>query len=249
MLIGIIADIHGNLPALQAVLNKFKRSGVERVINLGDTIGLGPDSAEVIDELMAFPIPTVSIFGNHDKAALGIELKQPHLIQKPERMRHALIRKQLSDRHVAWIQSLPATIRENYDGCRMLAMHYPTDEQSLYLPVNFQADASHLVPDLEKDPANVILFGHHHTTFYHGPRRDKLIYNPGSCGCPHAREGIARAGIIDTEPLRIIFLEERYDVEPVIQRLYDSEDPTRFTTLAIFFGEGNLEEAKRRIVY
>ena len=49
MKIAIISDIHGNLPALEAVLEDIQRHSVDKIICLGDMIGKGPNSAEVID--------------------------------------------------------------------------------------------------------------------------------------------------------------------------------------------------------
>ena len=39
MKIAIISDIHGNLPALQAVLGEIDTAGIDRIINVGDTLG------------------------------------------------------------------------------------------------------------------------------------------------------------------------------------------------------------------
>ena len=47
--IAIISDIHGNLPALQAVLNDIRLRGIERIFCLGDLVGKGPHSDVVVD--------------------------------------------------------------------------------------------------------------------------------------------------------------------------------------------------------
>lgn len=67
---------------------------------------------------------------------------------------------------------------------------------------------------------------------------DPVFVNPGSAGCPHQRSGIARAGILDTAKKEDAFMPfiETYDAEPVIERIYKSEDPTKLSTLSIFFG-------------
>ena len=49
--IAIISDIHGNLPALEAVLLDIERRGIKRIICLGDLVGKGPDSAAVVDRI------------------------------------------------------------------------------------------------------------------------------------------------------------------------------------------------------
>jgi len=49
MKIGVIADIHGNAPALKAVLNELDKMGdIKHIYCLGDMIGIGPDTNEVL---------------------------------------------------------------------------------------------------------------------------------------------------------------------------------------------------------
>lgn len=47
--IALISDIHGNLPALKAVLDDIKDKGIKRILCLGDVIGKGPSNCEVLD--------------------------------------------------------------------------------------------------------------------------------------------------------------------------------------------------------
>ena len=49
MKIAVISDIHGNLPALEAVINNIKKRAVDKIICLGDIIGKGPSSKEAVD--------------------------------------------------------------------------------------------------------------------------------------------------------------------------------------------------------
>ncbi|TVQ33111.1 MAG: metallophosphoesterase [Phycisphaeraceae bacterium] len=64
----VISDIHANATALRAVLADIEKRGVDRIINLGDIIGYGPDPLECVDlvaERCAW-----SLIGNHDFAVL-----------------------------------------------------------------------------------------------------------------------------------------------------------------------------------
>ena len=64
----LISDIHGNLEALQAVLEDIRNQNVAQIICLGDIIGYGPNPCECLDEVIRrCPI---TILGNHDQAAL-----------------------------------------------------------------------------------------------------------------------------------------------------------------------------------
>lgn len=63
----IVSDIHGNLAALEAVLEDIDQIGVDRIVSLGDVIGYGPNPNECLDQVMGFEF---SILGNHDSSAL-----------------------------------------------------------------------------------------------------------------------------------------------------------------------------------
>lgn len=64
--IAIISDIHGNLPALDAVLEEIARLGVHEMICLGDVIGYGPQPEQCIERLAGRCM--VSVRGNHEDA-------------------------------------------------------------------------------------------------------------------------------------------------------------------------------------
>lgn len=66
----ILADIHANLEALQAVLERI-RGQFDQVICCGDLVGYGPDPNEVIEAVRQLR-PAVVVRGNHDKAAVGL---------------------------------------------------------------------------------------------------------------------------------------------------------------------------------
>lgn len=66
----ILADIHGNLPALEAVLSDIEgRGGVDEIWCLGDIVGYGPDPHSCIELLRQYK--HVCVAGNHDWAAIG----------------------------------------------------------------------------------------------------------------------------------------------------------------------------------
>ena len=63
----LVSDIHGNLIALQKVLQDIKEQQIDEIFCLGDVIGYGPSPRECIDEVSNFQ---QCILGNHDQAAL-----------------------------------------------------------------------------------------------------------------------------------------------------------------------------------
>jgi predicted phosphodiesterase len=66
---GVLADIHGNLPALRAAVARLQAEGVDRFLCAGDLVGYGPFPNECV-ELVA-GLDAITIHGNHDLIALG----------------------------------------------------------------------------------------------------------------------------------------------------------------------------------
>ncbi len=100
MKIAVISDIHGNLPALQAVLADIDREGVDIIINPGDTLGGPLASAATADLLMARRIPMIA--GNHERQLLTLP---------PERLSRsdACTASEITPAHRAWLASAPPT--------------------------------------------------------------------------------------------------------------------------------------------
>ncbi len=69
----ILSDVHGNLPALEAVLDDARRAGADRFVCLGDIVGYGASSAECIDRIRGAGAECVT--GNHD-----VEIKRVRMI-------------------------------------------------------------------------------------------------------------------------------------------------------------------------
>ena len=63
----ILSDIHGNLTALNAVMEHVQDQKVDRIICLGDVVGYGPEPCQCLDIVMEFEF---CVLGNHDSSAL-----------------------------------------------------------------------------------------------------------------------------------------------------------------------------------
>lgn len=66
-----ISDVHGNLEALDAVLDAIKGERTDRIVFLGDAVGYGANPNECIEKIESISI--VAIAGNHDRVAAGME--------------------------------------------------------------------------------------------------------------------------------------------------------------------------------
>jgi predicted phosphodiesterase len=102
MKIAAISDIHGNLPALQAVLAEIDREGVDVIINCGDTLGGPLESAKTADLLMARGIPMIA--GNHERQLLTLP---PEKLNRSD----ACTASEIHAAHRAWLAAAPPTLR------------------------------------------------------------------------------------------------------------------------------------------
>lgn len=178
MKLAVIADTHGNLLALDAVLSDLRGAAPDVVVNLGDLVSGPFDPAGSADRQMALTAATLA--GNHDRQVCG----DGTLFGSD-----AFARPRLSNRHLAWLAGLPSTL-SLCDGA-VFACHgspaggdldYLLEDVATGLPVLAAAHA--IRPRLAGiDGASLVLCGHTHT-----PRAvavdGVLVVNPGSVGMP-----------------------------------------------------------------
>ena len=84
MRVAALYDIHGNLPALEAVLHDLRRQGVDRIVVGGDVVP-GPMSSEALDRVLDLGVPTDFIRGNGELAALAEREGTPSGVPEPHR--------------------------------------------------------------------------------------------------------------------------------------------------------------------
>ena len=203
MKLAAISDIHGNLPALEAVLADIVREGVDATVNLGDIVSGPLWPAETADRLMALNLPTLA--GNHERQVLT---------QHPDEMgasdRHTLA--QLQPRHRAWLASLPATLRWRDDvllchGTPSSDLHYgletvTSDYRPGGAPGVRAASASEVLERLGDAMRGVahglILCGHTHVPRCERVADGRLIVNPGSVGLQAYSDEHPHVHIIET---------------------------------------------------
>jgi putative phosphoesterase len=178
MRIAVIADIHGNLPALEAVLADIQHRNVDRTINLGDCVSGRGGGREVCNLLMASD--NLTIRGNHDRWVSG-----PDPAQMGASDRYAY--SQLNQDHRTWLEALTALADADHG---ILACHGTPSSDNQYLVEEalehrlVRAHPSTIEKRLGDVQARVVLCGHSHQQHLIQLPNGPLILNPGSVGCP-----------------------------------------------------------------
>lgn len=179
MRLAVISDVHGNLPALDAVLAAIAADQVDATVNLGDLLSGYVQPAETADRLIALGLPTVR--GNHERQVLTFPERDKGLA---DRIAGGL----MTDRHREWMAALPMTI-EPAPG--VLAFHgSPTDDlQYLLHTVDPAGARPATLTEVQQRVGDVgayrlLLCGHTHLAGSVRLPDGPLVVNPGSVGWP-----------------------------------------------------------------
>lgn len=180
MRIAVIADIHGNDLALEAVLADITRRGITDIVNLGDNLSGALNAARTADILLSRP-DIVSVRGNHDRWLIE---KQPEAMGEWDRMAH----QQLLPHHLEWLARLPATQRVR--GEIFLCHGTPEADTTYWLDEPSMDGNMHLssIERIESFASGidcpVLICGHTHLARAIRLRDGRLVINPGSVGAP-----------------------------------------------------------------
>ena len=214
MSIGVIADVHGNLPALEAALAALQEAGVESYLCAGDLVGYGPWPDECVERVAA--LPGLCVAGNHDlivAGRLGDERCEPLA-----RTTLAWTRRRLGEDARAYLESLPLSARLD----DMLVTHgSPGDPERALTKERAAAALRALEPGVR-----VLVVGHTHRPISVSLGEARLL-NPGSVGQSRELSVRARALVLDREDGTARFLAVRYDTAPVRRALTAAGLPRR----------------------
>jgi predicted phosphodiesterase len=219
---GVIADVHGNLPALQAVLAAGRRNGVDAWLCAGDIVGYGPYPNECV-ELVAETSGLV-VAGNHDLLAVGalpLERQRP-LVRRSHRWTSGVL---AEDAH-AYLRQLPRTAAA--DDTLLMAHGSLTDPEEY---VTSEKSAARQLALLARADRRVLVLGHTHRFVVQSELRGRhqvspgrplsvhedlgrVVLNPASVGQSRQLEAVPRARfmVLDLDTSTVMAHEVPYDV-------------------------------------
>ncbi len=229
----VIGDIHANLEALNAVLERARELEVDKYICMGDIVGYNANPAECMDVVRSLDVEVV-VKGNHDEqASSDTELVgfNPQAAQAIEWTRN-----QLSDEEKLWLAALPYRLTV---GMKLTLVHATLDMPHMwgYIFDKFSAEVC-----LGYQFTPLCFFGHTHVPLafekfgevvggryeeVHLQANHKYLINVGSVGQP--RDGDPRAAFVTYEPEEQLVTLHRvpYDIETSQAKILDAGLPER----------------------
>ena len=225
--IGIITDVHGNAPALRAVLAELAREDdLAHVYGAGDLIGIGPDTNEVLELLFGLPA-FAGVAGNHEDSILAAVLAREPSSSFPEMEdHHRWVADELDRGFVPRLQALPRVLSPRHGNVELFIAHYHLDAAQELAPIDPEPSPAKLDAQYEAHPAAAILTGHHHDGHFFQTAA-RLYLNPGALGCgpsPVARYAVLTLGETGMSVER---REAAYDRERFLRSYAERDVPHR----------------------
>jgi putative phosphoesterase len=199
--VAAISDIHGNLPALEAILAEIDSEGVDEIVVAGDTAH-GPWAAEIVDLLVEREARCVR--GNADREVVNRSDRfGPLAPWSADR---------LGERRLGVVASWPLTAELSIDGLGdVLVCHStPTSDDPIYTRITPDED---LVGIFEDVAADLVVCGHTHMQYDRTLSSGLRVVNPGSVGMPYEGAQGAYWALLGPD---VEFRRTTYDVEAAV---------------------------------
>lgn len=188
MRVAALDDIHGNLPALEAVLAEVDAAGVDCIV-LGGDIAAGPMPAETLDLLFGLGDRVVALHGNADRELVGVFDGEPPSPSIPEAWREAALwcGRSVERRHRDYLAGLPPALTLDVDGVGEVLFCHATARNDVEIFTAVSPE-ERVAPMFAEVSADLVVCGHTHTQF---DRRigGLRVVNAGSVGMPYAEPG------------------------------------------------------------
>lgn len=218
--IALIADIHGNLPAFQAVLKDMEEENVDQVIIAGDMITDCPDSEEVLSRIRESDWTVIK--GNREQYFLdhraGLLDHWTHARQMAALM---WTFDRLSRKNIKYLEKLPDQRVVTVQDLKLRVVHGSPDSLSeLLFPVEEKERFHEVLDNMDED---ILICGHSHLQWFVGTRK-KWAVNPGSAGIHFNREKCAEYAILTIEDNNpsVEHRKVPYDLKDLTERFHQS---------------------------
>jgi predicted phosphodiesterase len=183
--VAVLSDIHGVLPALEAVLAEPDVAAAGLIVLTGD-IASGPQPAAVLDRLLALGDQAVWVRGNADRELVALARGED--IEVPDEIT-PWAAEQLSASHLDWLAGLPHPVTLDVGGFGPVLFCHgsPRDDEEVVLADTRLERWAEVLDGVPPEVMTVVC-GHTHMPFVRLAHRRQII-NPGSVGMPYGRAG------------------------------------------------------------
>jgi predicted phosphodiesterase len=233
---GVLADVHANLHALDAVLETLRGEGAEAYLFAGDVVGYGAFPNECVEIISG--LDAVAVAGNHDLIALGA--LPSNRCFRLARTTLEWTREVLTTDARRYLEQLPRTAEPHRS---VLVAHGSVDDPEEYTLRPEQAARQLDGLRVERPHVEILILGHTHrpwawdraggtlevsghTTAVDTAAR-RLLLNPGAVGQSRDRHVAARCMLLDLERNEATFYTVPYDVDACRTALEDRGLPPR----------------------
>ncbi len=226
MLIRIISDIHGNIQALEEVLNDPPGRDSDLTFCLGDIVGYGADPSSCIECVRNEC--DIAVQGNHDAGAAG--LLSLTRFNKEGAIAIKWTRTVLDQDEIDWLSQLPLQAEyENFFLCHS----YPADPESW----TYVLRRDHALESMSVRSESISLFGHTHlpgswmedgnyTEASTGDFSRVRLVNAGSVGQPRDKDTRAAYLLVDTDARTWEHRRVKYSIDDAAVRIKESSLPS-----------------------
>ncbi len=222
--IAVIADIHANLNALEAVLHDAELRGVTVFLNAGDIIGFGAFPNEVSQTL--YSKNTLSVIGNFDLEVLDKNNKG----KGPKKFALEYSRKELTKSYETYLRTLPSKLELEIAHKKLLMIHRTSDSVDDHL---YHDTPEQRFQDLAiTTGADIIVFGNSQEQFTK-KIGEVLFVNAGSVGRPGDGNFQAAYAVITASPFSIELIRVNYDVEAAADALRRKGAPENYAQMLL----------------
>lgn len=227
----IFSDVHSNLEALEAVMDSYKKEGIDKYLCIGDLIGYGANPRECIEKVRS--IASVVCAGNHDWAA--VRLFSLEYFNSDARSAILWTRHLLSQGHQGFLESLKLTFK-NED---LILVHGTLNNPHEF---NYLSDAYIAEETFRLMDRNVCFVGHTHQPQIFSKDQNERIYahkeaavtlsnankyivNVGSVGQPRDGDPHASYCIYDSKEREIQIKRVKYNAEAARKKIIEKGLP------------------------
>ncbi|MCR4337505.1 MAG: YfcE family phosphodiesterase [Candidatus Omnitrophica bacterium] len=225
MKIALLADIHGNLPALESVLKDVHKQGCEEIWHLGDLVGYGPFPEQSVQRLCREK--AMSIVGNYDLKVLEFKKKEDEWKEKKDPAKFFSFQwthRQLSVSTKRYLAALPEKMVLQRQSVRFLLVH--GSPEAIDEPLTKDTPRRRFQELASAVNADIVLCGHTHEYFLKTFNGKKFI-NPGSVGRPFDSDPRASYAVLTMENKKVQVKNIRiaYDVKRVAEKMKKEKFP------------------------